>query len=267
MSAVQFLPLAVSPLIGGFIASAVSLRATFVAGAILCLASLIIVLWLLNPDSSRVQVGSNGSKQTSTGGILHAMRTPRFIGGAVVLFTVQFGEFSWFPVLPLRLGDFISTQADVQKTTGLFYAIGAIAYGIGTWSIGRLGATKHCSLMAVVLGAAASFLLAAVAENSGTLAAARVLVALLGGAALTLGYDLVIREFSSKESQAAFGVLWGSALLGRAVSPFATGTAAQAGLAAPFFVDAFLYLVCFGTVVGVVASKPARVEAPQARSD
>jgi DHA1 family multidrug resistance protein-like MFS transporter len=245
-----------APFIGGVLVDAFGLNGSFyIASALCAVAFLVITIAYRDEDeqgeSQKTQPATAGAPAKPRGKMRDYLCLPIFIGLMVTVFTVQFVDRSFGPLLPLYIGTLGAPAARIGSITGLVMTLGAVAASIAAVQAGRLSSRvepRPLLLASLVAGAILCLPLAFV-DHWVQLLVIRVLLGLFAGGALTLTYAIGGREMPSNAKMGAFGTLAGIGQVGGATSPFVTGALSKwASLSAIFIVDTILYVMLIGWV-------------------
>ncbi len=232
-----------APLLGGVVVDAVGLERSFFVASALCLAGFLLITFAYREDREE----RGGAKAGPARGALRQyLRLPIFVGLLVAIFTIQFIDRSFGPLLPLYIATLDAPAGRIGSITGAVMTLGAVAGTFAAAYVGRLSsrlAPRPLLLWSLGAGALCCLPIAFVG-HWWELLALRVLLGLLAGGALTLAYAVGGRALPEGARMGAFGVLAGLGQIGGAVSPMITGLLARwASLGAIFVVDAALYLL------------------------
>lgn len=236
-----------APLLGGVVADRVGLRASFFVASALCLVgfALITTAYHEQRDAGYVAVG-----QPKRDGITSYLHLPIFIGLLLTIFTVQFIDRSFGPLLPLYITTLAPPAGRIGSITGLVMTLGALASCLAAAYAGRLSSRVSPApllLISLAAGAVVALPLAFVNHWS-QLLVFRVLLGLLAGGSATLAYAIGGRLLPDSARLGAFGALAGAGMIGGAISPVVAGVLSRyVSLGSIFIVDAVLYtVVLFG---------------------
>ncbi|CAA9578911.1 MAG: Multidrug-efflux transporter, major facilitator superfamily (MFS) [uncultured Thermomicrobiales bacterium] len=230
-----------APLLGGVVVDAVGIHRSFFAAAALCLAGLLLIRYGFREERTKPTGGAPGPARATLRQYLHL---PVFVGLLVAIFTIQFIDRSFGPLLPLYIATLDAPADRVGSITGAVMTLGAIAGTVAAGYGGRLSARvapRPLLLWSLAAGALCCLPIAFV-ERWWQLLVLRTLLGALAGGALTLAYAVGGRALPDGARLGAFGVLAGLGQIGGAVSPMVTGLLARwASLGAIFVLDAALY--------------------------
>lgn len=239
-----------APLIGGVIVDAFGLHGSFFLASGLCVIAFLIITLAYREDQER----GDAPETTVTGTpkprltLRGMVQLPIFIGLAVAMFTIQFIDKSFGPLLPLYIETLNAPEARIGTITGVVMTLGALTASFAAVWTGRLSSRiepRPLLFGALIAGAILCVPIAFVGHWS-QLMVLRLLLGLFAGGALTLTYAIGGRDMPAGAKMAAFGTLAGIGQVGGATAPFVTGILSKwASLSAIFLVDAVLYGLLF----------------------
>ena len=256
-----------APFIGGVLVDAFGLHGSFfIASALCAIAFLVITVAYRDEDEQgetrAAQSTGEKAKVKPVSSIRDYLHLPIFIGLLVTVFTIQFVDRSFGPLLPLYISTLDAPIERIGSITGLVMTLGAVAASIAAVQAGRLSSRvdpRPLLLGSLVAGAILCLPLAFVSHWV-QLLFIRALLGLLAGGALTLAYAIGGREMPPGAKMGAFGTLAGIGQVGGATSPFVTGILSKwASLSAIFIVDAVLYVMLIGWVWMMLRRKDAGI--------
>jgi DHA1 family multidrug resistance protein-like MFS transporter len=167
-----------------------------------------------------------------------------------VVFSLQFIDRSFGPVLPLYVAQLGTTVERVPLVAGMLFSIAAACGALGNQLCGWLLTRFHPRI--VIAGSAATgaagALLYVVAPKTAWLFAATPLFGLAMGAATTSTYTAASSVMPATARGAGFGLLTTASLTGLALSPIISGFLAATTIRAVFLLDLFA-LVALAVVV------------------
>lgn len=246
-----------APFFGGIVVDAAGLHNSFFAAAALCLVSLLLITFGYHEE--REQRGDAGSKEGREGASLRVfLRMPVFVGLLVTVFSVQFIDRSFGPLLPLYIATLDAPAGRIGTVSGLVLTLGALAGSFAAAYAGRLSnrfAPRPLLLGSLAAGAICCLPIAFVGAWW-QLLVLRALLGLMAGGALTLTYAIGGRLLPPEAKLGAFGTLAGISMVGGAISPQIAGLLAKyASLNTIFIVDAILYVVVLVWVWRMLAAR------------
>jgi DHA1 family multidrug resistance protein-like MFS transporter len=247
VQAAQLLPTAIGPLIGGVLSDHFGLRTNFfVTGAYLLIP--ICVMYFLVQERDYTEPGERPSatrKPAERVPLRSYLVIPGFAAALGVVFVARFCDKALPPILPLFLAELDTPPAQLGTITGLIVSVGAIAAGFSATLYGRRARpenTRRLLLTALAGGAVCSVLLG-LSNNWQQVLVLRLVLGLLAGGTLSLGFALGARLTPPERSGLTLGILASCGQLGSASAPLLSGIMGGAGLHLVFFVNAVAYLI------------------------
>lgn len=246
IQAAQILAAGFGPLLGGAIASSISIRAAFWCACFCCLfaAAVIGAAYRDEPRVSRSVAPDVATKSSAV--------ASRFFAALVFLvFFVNFASRSFTPILPAQLASFGVTRSAVAFSTGLLISVYSVAAAASSFTFGRLAARSDpvrllsFSLLFSLLAALAM----AYATSFGIFLGIALVYGLVSGGSLTLGYSIGSRRFGEASRGAFFGRLSGAALIGGAVAPALAALVARSSMGYVYWMNAFIYAALVATAL------------------
>jgi DHA1 family multidrug resistance protein-like MFS transporter len=250
MQAAQILPLAIGPVIGGVISDAFGLRANFhFTGAVVALAALVLIFLFKEERAATQPAAPRGAKGKTGRWVLLGL--PGFGATMGLLFLAQFVDRSLPPILPLFLSQIDTPEAQLATISGLVVAAGAAAAGTSATLYGRLARPGRTWLLLTVAisGGAVCVGLLGLTDRWEQVLGLRLLLGLLAGGTIAMGYTLGTSLVPPERTGLALGVLASSAMFGSASAPFLAGAIGRFNLRGVFAVDAVCYLLALGVVL------------------
>ena len=238
-----------APFMGGVLVDAFGLKGSFFIASALCAVAFLVITIAYRDEDEQ---GEANAAQPLVAGVQpkpvfsarQYLHMPIFIGLLVSVFTIQFVDRSFGPLLPLYIGTLGAPMERIGSITGLVMTLGAIAASIAAVQAGRVSsrADPRPLLLATLVAGAVLCLPLAFVGSWPQLLVIRVLLGLMAGGSLTLTYAIGARMLPASAKMGAFGTLAGVGQIGGATSPFVTGALAKwSSLSAIFIVDAVLY--------------------------
>ena len=229
---------AVGPVIGGVLAGLVGLRIAFIVTAALYAAALVLVLVLYDDNATHTQ-----PKHTSDRGRVsfrNVLAFENFLLLMFVVFSIQFVDRSFGPVLPLFIEQRGIAAARVPVLAGTLFSLVAIAGALGHHFCARL--LKRFSPRVVIsAGATAACvgtIVVAAADSIWLMGGAMIVFGAGIGAAMTAAYSAAASLIPAGVHGTGFGVLTSASLIGMAVSPVVAGLLGSTSIRGVFIVDA-----------------------------
>jgi DHA1 family multidrug resistance protein-like MFS transporter len=228
---------AIGPIIGGSVAQLVGMRRTFLVTASFYVVAFVLVLWLYDERGVQRSLGKEPAGRVSFRSV---MAFENFLLLMGVIFTLQFVDRSFGPVLPLFLAELGTPAARVPLVAGMLFSTGAGAAALGHHVCARLlpaTPAKTVISMSAAVGALAA-LAYGLAGGTGLLLAATAVFGGAIGAAMTAAYTAAGSVIPPGARGAGFGLLTTASLVGLALSPVINGLLAVTSIRAVFLLDA-----------------------------
>jgi MFS transporter, DHA1 family, multidrug resistance protein len=248
VQAAQLLPTAIGPLLGGVLSDHFGLRTNFfVTGAYLLIPICVMFFLVHEGDyaepAQQVERPSTQPAGRRAGWHTHLL-IPGFAVALGILFMARFADRTLPPVLPLLLAELDTPKAQLATITGLVVSSGALAAGCSATLYGRWARpeTTRRLLMTALAGGAFCSVLLALASNWQQVLALRLVLGLLAGGTLSLGYLVGARLAPREQSGLTLGILAGCGQIGSASAPLLAGVLGGAGLHVVFLANAAAYL-------------------------
>jgi DHA1 family multidrug resistance protein-like MFS transporter len=202
----QLLGVAIGPAIGGVIASRFGTRSAIFATAAFCMVSLIAMIFLFQ-DVRSLEPGEARAKPRTVP-LVEFLRYRHFIPVMILLLIAQFIDRGLTLMIPLQVAHMPGIAA-IAATSGLIISVAAVGATLSSSVVARLAEVVPVGRLLFIQFAAGGALCAAMAlaGNWVALLAARTLVALCLGGALTLAYSLGGMIVPAETRGAAFGWL------------------------------------------------------------
>jgi MFS transporter, DHA1 family, multidrug resistance protein len=264
VQAARLLPDAFGPLLGGVLSDHFGLRTNFfVTGAYLLIP--IGVMFFLVQERDYNEPGEQRSPRKRPAERVSRwsyLAIPGFAAALGVNFVARFCDKALPPILPLFLAEIDTPKAQLGTITGLIVSLGAIAACISATLYGRARPehTRRLLLTALGGGAVCSVLLGFSSTWQQVLVL-RLLLGLLAGGTLSLGYAIGARLAPSERFGLTLGILASCGQLGSGSAPLLAGVLGGAGLHVVFFANATVYLLGL-VMAALVMRKPRGLAEP-----
>jgi len=230
---------ALGPVFGGSLAALVGLRRGFLVAAACYGIALVLVFFLYDERIAHAQATDDPDAAASVT-FRNVLAFENFLLMALVIFTFQFVDRSFGPVLPLFVGAIGTAPARVAFLSGVLFSIGA-----GTGAVGHhVCATLLRRRTAAQLVVAASAMSAVgctgylAASRMAWLFAATPVFGLAIGFGTTAAYTAAAGVIPPTVRGLGFGLMTTASLVGMAASPILCGLLASASIRAVFALDA-----------------------------
>ena len=238
---------ALGPIIGGVVAQVAGLRNAFLVTSCFYIAALVLVFFAYDERLVHHVDRRTGHERITFRNVL---AFENFVLLMAVVFSLQFIDRSFGPVLPLYVAQLGTTVERVPLVAGMLFSIAAACGALGNQLCGWLLTRFHPRI--VIAGSAATgaagALLYVVAPKTAWLFAATPLFGLAMGAATTSTYTAASSVMPATARGAGFGLLTTASLTGLALSPIISGFLAATTIRAVFLLDLFA-LVALAVVV------------------
>jgi DHA1 family multidrug resistance protein-like MFS transporter len=244
VQAAQLLPTAVGPLIGGVLSDQFGLRTNFLVTGVLLLIPISVMFFLVQEGdyaerSERPRDQPSGGRAAWRSYLL----IPGFAAALGIMFVARFADKALPPILPLFLAELDTPRAQLATITGLVVSAGAVAAAFSATLYGRRSTPENTRglLMIALAGGALCSLLLAMSTNWQQVVVLRLVLGLLAGGTLSLGYALGARLAPRERSGLTLGILASCGQLGSAGAPLLAGVLGGAGLHIVFVANAVAY--------------------------
>jgi DHA1 family multidrug resistance protein-like MFS transporter len=238
---------ALGPIIGGVVAQVAGLRNAFLVTSCFYIAALVLVFFTYDERLVHHLDRRTGHERITFRNVL---AFENFVLLMAVVFSLQFIDRSFGPVLPLYVAQLGTTVERVPLVAGMLFSMAAACGALGNQLCGWLLTRFHARI--VIAGSAATgaagALLYVVAPKTAWLFAATPLFGLAMGAATTSTYTAASSVMPATARGAGFGLLTTASLTGLALSPIISGFLAATTIRAVFLLDLFA-LVALAVVV------------------
>ena len=229
---------ALGPIIGGLVAQVVGLRNAFLVTSVFYVVALVLVF--VTYDERLVHhVDQQGKREQVS--FKSVLAFENFVLLMAVVFSLQFIDRSFGPILPLYVAQLGTPVDRVPLIAGILFSIGAACGALGNqlcvWLLKRMPARRIIAASAAT-GAVAA-LVYTIAPRTAWLFAATTLFGLAMGTATTTTYTAASSVMPASARGAGFGLLTTASLTALALSPIINGMLAATSIRAVFLLDVF----------------------------
>ncbi len=239
---------ALGPVIGGAIAHFVPLRQAFLVASAFYVVGFVLVL-VLYRERPRAAAGAGRRVAMPMRDVL---RLPDMWRLMTAIFTLQFVERSFGPILPLYLGTVAGARDNLALVSGVLFSLTAGAGAVGNVAAARWLARVSARRILVIacLGAGVASLAFVLLPVLPALTGAALVLGAAVGAAMTAAYTRAGGLIPAEVRASGFAVVTSASLVGVAISPMVAGAIARWSLPAVFLVDVVLLAWLARWVVG-----------------
>lgn len=258
LQAVQISSAAVGPFAGGLLAGWIGIRHTFFVTGFLCFLSLLLFVFAYKDKPSGISGPTPTPAPHQT--FRDMLARPNFVVLALLLFLISTIDRSFAPVIPLFVVGLSENAMQAARTAGIIISLAAFAESLSAWYSGRRvtrGSPKRFLLRRLALGAAVCLALSFASSIVGLLVF-RVLLALLAGGTLTVGYTLASEIISESDRATVFSLLASCALFGGAAGPLLGGLLTSLDTKLVFLTDGLIYAVLVLLISKRLHESPSR---------
>jgi len=243
LQTVQMISSAAGPLIGGMLADWIGIRSTCLVSTAFCIVGLVLINRLYREmPSTGFSVSSRQHGPRIS--LREAVALPSFGTMIAVIFSVNFIERSFTPVVPLYILELGTSLGNAAKTAGLILSLGLLSEAVSASILGnqlKTVAPRKLLLWRLSGGLLVSLPMGLVWATS-QLLILRLLMGLLAGGCMVVVYTLGSRIIPAQTRATSFSFLSSSGLLGAAVGPVVAGTLTHISLRAIFFFNSLIFL-------------------------
>ena len=241
LQSVQFTAAALGPIAGGTFADAVGLRNTFFVSALFSVLAALAFWWLFDAAHDRQAT----PKRRERASIRVLARLPGLVAIMVTLFSVQFIERTFGPLIPLYVQQLHAPARLIATISGVVVTLGSLSAAVAAAVMGRMGRFRNPKtlLLITLSGGALMLVPITVAQQWWHLVLLRPFLDIFIGGNTTLCYAIAARALPTQWKVTAFGALGGLAMIGGASASFVSGAVTDLthSLRTIFGVDAVLY--------------------------
>jgi MFS transporter, DHA1 family, multidrug resistance protein len=234
----------VGPVIGGVLAGLVGLRRAFIVTALFYGIGLLVV-YVMYDDRATHAYSESAENTASPVTFRDVLAFQNFILMMAVIFSLQFVDRSFGPILPLYVEQVGVTHDRVAIVSGVLFSIMAGTGALGHHLCGRL-LKRHSAKTVIAIAAAVAAVASGlfVSEHVWVMGVASAVFGVGIGAAMTASYSAAGRVIPHGAHGTGFGVLTSASLVGMASSPFLAGLLGGASIRIVFLVNLALMAAC-----------------------
>src|SRR5438552_2412997 len=246
LQSVQILSAAIGPFFGGFLATSIGVRNTFIVTGIMNFGSLLSILSLYR-DADRTKPPEKVSPAPSASGF---WKRPEYFTALMILFFVNMADRTSGPIIPLFLEELGTPRAGLEMVAGTLISVAAFGEAFSAWLSGKLA--SRFSLRRLITGRLVLSILVLVpmvfVHSTEQFSILRVLLALLAGGTLTLALSAAHHVIPGEYRGTGFATLSGTSMLGGAAGPIISGAVAGFSIRSIFVFNSVVYLLMIGFV-------------------
>ncbi len=243
LQTVQMISSAVGPLVGGVLADWIGIRNTCLVSTAFSVVALLMIRLLYTEvrDEAAERSRRSGTSRIS---FRAAAALPSFGTMVAVMFSVNFVERSFGPVIPLYILTLGTNMARAAKTAGLIVSLGLLAEAVSSTFMGsRLRKVPARRLLLWRLsGGILICLPMGLVWSTPQLLILRLFLGLLAGGCVVVIYTLGSQIIPAETRATSFSFLSSAGLLGASIGPIAAGLLTYFSMRAVFFFNALLFL-------------------------
>ncbi|PYS18678.1 MAG: hypothetical protein DMG17_05300 [Acidobacteria bacterium] len=246
LQSVQILSAAIGPFFGGFLATSIGVRNTFIVTGIMNFGSLLSILSLYR-DADRRKAPEKVSPALSASGF---WKRPEYFTALMILFFVNMADRTFGPIIPLFLEELGTPRAGLEMVAGALISVAAFGEAFSAWLSGKLA--SRVSLRRLITGRLVLSILVLLpmvfVHSTEQFSILRVLLALLAGGTLTLALSAAHHVIPGEHRGTGFALLSGTSTFGGAAGPIISGAIAGFSIRSIFIVNSVIYLLMIGFV-------------------
>src|SRR5207249_1088022 len=246
LQSVQILSAAIGPFFGGFLATSIGVRNTFIVTGIMNFGSLLSILSLYR-DADRAKPSEKVSPASSA---TQFWKQPEYFTSLLILFFVNMADRTFGPIIPLFLEELGTPAARLAVVSGGVISAAALGEAFSAWVSGQLA--TRVSLRRLITGCLVFSILVLVpmifVTSAEQFSVLRVVLALLAGGTLTLALSAAHRVIPEERRGSGFGLLSSVSMFGTAVGPLIAGAIAGISLRSIFVFNSIVYLMMIAFV-------------------
>jgi MFS transporter, DHA1 family, multidrug resistance protein len=256
-----YVGISAGPVMGGLIAQAVGIRATFVvAGAMLAAAGILVWQFVHEHFTPPSTIKRPGFFAAMAG----ALRSPTLMPLMVTLLLVQLSSAIVFPILPLIVERLSSATDPVKLYAGLAFGATAVFSAVAALFYSRLvGRSGYRGILVFAcFGAAAFYLPQAFARNVGQFLLLRAGLGIFFGVLIPATNAIVGLSTPAHMRGSAYGLTSGATAVGNAIGPLLGSTLAATYGYSSVFIATTVVLTLLGFWVILLVREPAPIPPP-----
>jgi len=246
LQSVQILSAAIGPFFGGFLATSIGVRNTFIVTGIMNFGSLLSILSLYR-DADRTKPPEKVSPAPSASAF---WKRPEYFTALMILFFVNMADRTFGPIIPLFLEELGTPRTGLEMVAGALISVAAFGEAFSAWLSGKLA--SRVSLRRLITGRLVLSILVLVpmvfVHSTEQFSILRVLLALLAGGTLTLALSAAHHVIPGEHRGTGFALLSGTSTFGGAAGPIISGAIAGFSIRSIFIVNSVIYLLMIGFV-------------------
>jgi len=246
LQSVQILSAAIGPFFGGFLATSIGVRNTFIVTGIMNFGSLLSILSLYR-DADRTKPPEKVSPAPSASAF---WKRPEYFTALMILFFVNMADRTFGPIIPLFLEELGTPRAGLEMVAGALISVAAFGEAFSAWLSGKLA--SRVSLRRLITGRLVLSILVLLpmvfVHSTEQFSILRVLLALLAGGTLTLALSAAHHVIPGEHRGTGFALLSGTSTFGGAAGPIISGAIAGFSIRSIFIVNSVIYLLMIGFV-------------------
>ncbi len=261
MQAAVYIGATIGPFFGGFVADAFGYRASFRAGAILCLLGGLLIHFLAEERFDPIEARA---KNEVSPGFRELFGIRGFFLAVGIMLGVQLANTLINPSFPLVIKEIVPQTDNINSLAGSVMAAAALAGAVSAALLGHIGDRlgKRPTLIACCLAASTAAVGHFFARSMPALFVARVAFGLAIAGMLPTANAMIHAAIDTRYIGKAYGAASSISMLGIALGPYLGGMLAHAaGLRAPFLATAAMQALMACAVF--LAFRPAPCAARQ----
>jgi DHA1 family multidrug resistance protein-like MFS transporter len=241
LQTVQMISSAAGPLIGGLLADWIGIRSTCLVSTALSALALLMIRMLYREIRTDTTAGERQPpRRVSFRG---AVALPSFGTMISIMFSVNFVERSFGPIIPLYVLRLGTSMENAAKVSGLIVSLGLLAEAVSATIMGnrlRKVPARRLLLWRLTGGFLACLPMGLVWATS-QLMVLRLTLGLLAGGCMVVVYTLGSQIIPAETRATSFSFLSSAGLLGAALGPIVAGLLTHLNLRAVFFFNGILF--------------------------